>query len=213
MKFGLAAALVCAATAIFFQGTAHAAPVTLDFESFPNPPGGSGIVSHGNTIVENGFVLSTNAAFGGFASYSSSSIFYTGSVAMFANQANGSVVLTQDGGGAFSIESIALATTNLLPSGNPLVITGVRSDTSIVQQAFSYGATIEVYSFTSGFTDLVSLSWTQDPSNNVQFDNIVVDNAPVAVPVAGQAMLMLLCAPLLLRARRRRRGSVPGSYA
>ncbi len=207
MKFGLAAALVCAATTIFSHGNADAALVTLDFESFPNPPGGSGIVSHGNTITENGFVLNTNAAFGGFASYSSSSGFYTGSVAMFANQANGSVLITQDGGGVFSIESISLATTNALPSGNPLVITGVRSDTSIVQQAFSYDATMQIYSFTSAFTDLISIGWTQDPSNNVQFDNVVLDNAPVAVSAPAAALLLGFMVPALFAVRRVRRSA------
>ena len=204
MKYGLAAALVCAATAIFVHGNADAAPVTLDFESFANPPIGSGINSQGFTLAENGFVLNTSAGFG-FASYAANSVFYTGSVAMFANEAGATVVLTQDGGGAFSIESIALATTNFLPSGNPLVFTGVRSDTSIVQQAFSYDATIQVYSFLPGFTDLVSLSWSQDPTNNVQFDNILVDNAPVAVPAPGMALLFGSLVTALFSVRRARR--------
>ena len=204
MKFGWAAALACAATMIFAHANAKAAPVTLDFESFANPPIGSGINSQGFTLAENGFVLNTSAGFG-FASYAANSNFYTGSVAMFANEAGATVVLTQDGGGVFSIESIALATTNFLPSGNPLIMTGVRSDTSIIQQAFSYDETIEVYSFLPGFTDLVSLSWSQDPTNNVQFDNIVVDNAPVAVSAPGAALLMGAFAPAFFAARRARR--------
>ena len=204
MKFGWAAALVCAATGVFGHGNASAAPVTLDFESFANPAIGSGINSQGFTLTENGFVLNTSAGFG-FASYTSNSVFYTGSVAMFANQSAATVLLTQDGGGVFSIESIALATTNFLPSGNPLVFTGTRSDTSIVQQAFSYDATMQVYSFLPGFTDLVSLSWTQDPTNNVQFDNIVVDNAPVAVSAPGTALLFGSMVTALFARRRARR--------
>lgn len=197
--------VVCVA-GVLWSGAVSATPVTLDFEGFANPPGGSGINSHGNNISEDGFDLFTNAAFGGFASYSSSSGFYRGSVAMFANQVGATTLITQTGGGAFSILSIALATTNLLPTGTPLTITGVRSDTSIVQQAFSFDGTMTVYAFTSGFTDLVSLSWTTDGTNGPQIDNVVVDGNPMAVPVAGHALLLSLVLPALL-ARRRLRGA------
>ena len=203
MKFGKICAAACVAGGLW-SGAASATPVTLDFEGFFNPPGGPGINTFGQTIAEDGFVLNTGAVFGGFASYSPSSVFYTGSVAMFANQSISTVVLTQDGGGAFSIGSIALATTNGLASGTPLVFTGVRSDTGIVQQAFSFDGTLQVFGFLSGFTDLVSLSWTQDPSNNVQFDNIVVDGDPVAVSAPVPAALLALLVPALFAARRAR---------
>ena len=103
---------------------------------------------------------------------------------MLNNTVDRDTVLTKDGGGSFSIGAISLATTNVVSGSFDLLFTGTKSDNSTVDQTFSIDNTtyaLETFLFSSAFTDIVSLRWTQGSPSH-QFDNLVLDEAVSAVP-------------------------------
>jgi len=174
-------------------GAAIALPVTLDFDALSNPPGVSGLPNtHGTTIDEDGFRLITNASFGGFASFSPSSGFYTGSTSLFSNTVGSFTTLSQINGDSFSMAGIALAFRTVPESQTAsLTFTGVKSGGPVTQTfSFVQGPTISVqnFSFGASFSDLLSVSWIQGNEGH-QFDNIQVDGAPVAAPEPGMLAL------------------------
>ena len=202
--------LIVAVCLLFGAGRGYAAPVTLNFDSLPTAPVLGGVISHGNSVVENGFVFNTGAAFGGFATWPSGNSSYTGSAALFANQSLAAISLTQQNGNPFAIASIALTFTNLAQPGSQLVtFLGTKTDSSTVQQSFAVSAATQTFSFSSAFTGLTSLDWSQDSSNNHQFDNLVVDGdvAAVSAPATG-ALLAIVLAGLAVRRRHGARGGV-----
>jgi len=203
--------------AVASSGWVRAAPVTLDFDTLGVAPS-TAPITFGNIYDEDGFRLQTNAVFGGFGSYNNpSSVFYTGSTALFANQNGGLTTLTQLNGDPFSMTGINLAFRGptIVGQSTSLVFTGIKSGGSTVVQTFNYDqATVapissENFLFSANFTDLISVSWLQGNEGH-QFDNIVVDGSPSSgVPEpAGLAVfgLGLVLLGLMLRRQRQSRG-------
>ena len=191
-----------------------ASAIVLDFESlafpgFSSQPAQS-IGATPTTYSEGGFTLVTtgvNPGFG-FARYGTDSDRFPGSTALLNNTVDRDTLLTRDGGGSFSIAAISLATTNALVSGSfDVLFTGTKSDNSTVDQTFSIDNTtyaLETFLFSSAFTDLVSLRWTQGSPSH-QFDNIVLDETISAVSGPGGLPLMmagLFCLGALTRRAR-----------
>lgn len=186
--------------------SAVAAPVTLDFEGLANAS--FPLSTYGNTVVEDGFVLSTNASFGGFATWAPGTIHYTGSNALFGNTVGSTTVLTQQNSDPFSIASMGITFTN--GGINPvaefdLTFFGTKVGSGTVQQTFTIGPgfnpSLQTILFSGAFSGLASLSWTH-PSQTFQFDNVVVDGA--AASVAAPAAFALLGFGLFGLATRRR---------
>ena len=196
-------------------GASPASAIVLDFESlafpgFGNQPAQS-IGGTPTTYSEDGFTLITtgvNPGFG-FARYGTDSDRFPGSTALLNNTVDRDTLLTRDGGGSFSIAAISLATTNALVSGSfDVLFTGTKSDNSTVDQTFSIDNTtyvLETFLFSSAFTDLVSLRWTQGSPSH-QFDNIVLDEVISAVPAPGGLPLLmagLVCLGVITRRARK----------
>lgn len=185
---------------------ALAAPVTLDFEGLANAS--FPLSTYGNTVIEDGFVLTTNASFGGFGTWAPGTIHYTGSNALFANTQGAFTTITQQNADPFSIASIALAFTD--GGINPIATSdvtffGTKLNNTVVQQTFTVGPgfnpAMQTFNFSNAFIGLATLMW-QHPSNTLQFDNVVVDGAAVTVP-APTALAVLGFGLLGLRVRRR----------
>jgi hypothetical protein len=193
-----------------------ASAVVMDFETLAFPgfsnQSPQSISATPTTYSEDGFTLITtgvNAGFG-FARYGTNSSRFPGSTALLNNTVARDTVLTKNGGGPFSIAAISLATTNALVSGSfDVLFTGTKSDNSTVDQTFSIDNTtyaLETFLFSSAFTDLVSLRWTQGSPSH-QFDNLVLDEAINAVPApAGLPLFLagLLGVGITMRRAKRR---------
>lgn len=135
----------------------------------------------GNTYTEKGFTFDAPLPNTYFGVFGTSDPRYPGSTALFNNNLDAIIRLTQVGGGAFDLASIDL--TNL---GSGLSTTvafmGFKADLSTVIQSFTTDTLIslETFTFNSGFTNLTKVEWLQgDPSH--QFDNVNV-TATSAVP-------------------------------
>jgi hypothetical protein len=173
----------------------QAAPVVIDFEGLPDTPESGGAMFYGTSVVEDGFEFTTNASFGGFAVRTPTGLAYTGSKALFANTIGAFTALAQQNGNPFAIFSIDLAFTNPGQTGTAdVTFTGVKSDTSIVQQIFTVGPgfvpAMQTFNFSSDFGDIVSLTWLQG-SASMQFDNINADTEAVAAPAPAPLGLAL----------------------
>jgi hypothetical protein len=159
--------------------------VTIDFESLQH--NGVSSVNVGITYSEDDFTITKGAGESSdFATWGTNADQFTGSTAMFNNTVGGITILEQDGGGAFSVESIDLAEL-LGPSVAHVVFTGtLDGGLGTVAQSFTldgiaFGA--ETFDFSLAFAGLVQLEWAQAFPFH-QFDNIVLTGSPMpAVPV------------------------------
>jgi hypothetical protein len=162
------------ALSVFAAAPAQAA--VLNFESLA--VNNNTINGVGNTYTENGFTVSAVNSPYGFNVYGTQAVAFPGSTALV--NLNGETLLTQVGGGAFTLSSIDLA--NLF-SNAPIFVTfrGLRANTTTIAQTFT-SSTVGLTRFNfSNFTDLVSVDWTQ--TGSTQFDNINVSAASAtAVP-------------------------------
>ena len=173
------------------------AQTTLDFEALPNPSNGDN--DQGVSITEDGFTLTDLAPDPfGFASIAPDganfSLNYTGSVALLNNDIGGVTRLTQDNGNPFTLNSIDLANLFLQfvrPGGDSVDFTGDVQGGGIVTQSFTLAASnaLQTFAFNASFTNLLSVSFTQDGLLN-QFDNIVV-NGGTPVPEPGSMALLV----------------------
>ncbi|MCB2106259.1 MAG: hypothetical protein KDE14_01105 [Rhodobacteraceae bacterium] len=200
------------ATFVFMAATAGqaiAAPVVLDFEELPDPPVLGGVHSYGPEIIENGFKLITGTAFGGFASWPTNSVSYTGSKAIFSNSFGATTTLIQENGGAFSIASMDMTFTSGII--NPLAefnitFNGTTASSALVQQTFTIGPgfmpSMQTLNFSAAFGNIVSLSWTH-VDQTYQFDNVNLDNAPALPVPAGLPLLGFGLSCMWLRRRIR----------
>jgi len=165
----------------FEAGPALAATqnIVIDFEALASGGSSATFVA---SYSEDGFTVvdpdySGNDAFG--APQSGTTWFYVGpSTALVNNMAigsNGITTLTKDDGGTFDASSIDLGEVDPVnPAPVEVPFTGTRADGSTVTATFTTdgAAGFETFSF-DGFTDLVSLSWTQQAPFH-QFDNIAL---------------------------------------
>jgi hypothetical protein len=134
-------------------------------------------------------------------------VLYTPAADSFAMAASvgAKTTLTQVGGSAFNLQSIDLAQL-LGPGGQNHSVTfiGTKADLSgTVSQSFSFTGSWNTFSFSSSFTDLSMVTWTESGAVNRDF---LVDNINVtAVPEpATYAMLAAGLGLLGFAARRRK---------
>jgi len=194
--------LLAIAVAMCAQGFAlESSAAVLTFESLSSPDDNFSI---GRTYTEQGFILddiSTTSAFG-FASWGTSNMFFSGSTALINNNDAGLTRLSQVGGGAFSLGNIDLVMLypGFTDDGADVTFTGITTDNSIVTQSFHVAdAGVQNFSFSSNFTNLSSVTWT-DGAMYHQFDNINV----AAVPEPESYAMFLAGLGLLGFAARRR---------
>ena len=142
----------------------------------------------GTSYVEDGFELVEDGR-SQFNFWRTNAPEYPGSVAIQIGSGGDTASLTQVNGGLFTLSSIDLAT---LYSTQPVSVTfnGLKSDSSTVTQSFTTSAlraTLENFTFSPDFTNLVSVTWTQDVPYH-QFDNINVSPIATAVPWETDAL-------------------------
>lgn len=178
MRFVCAALL--AGVALFALTTPSAA-VVIDFEVLQAP--GSGATSPILTYTEDGFLLTSDNTAVGFASWQTGSSAFAGSTGLFNSFQGGTTTLTKIGGGTFDLTAIDLSFLDPAQSGAATVtFTGTTSSSATVTQTFTIGALgFQPFLFT-GFDDVVSVQWVLGPAfaDYHQFDNIVIDQAPLA---------------------------------
>ena len=172
--------------------------ITIDFNGllesdFPSGvQDGSTWFTIGTNYVEDGFEL---VEFGSnqFNFWRTDAPEYPGSVAIQIGTQGDTARLTQVNGALFTLSSIDLAT---LYSTEPVSVTfnGLKSDSSTVTQSFTTSAQraiLENFTFSSDFTNLVSVTWTQDIPGH-QFDNINVTAVPWetdSLPIIGSTII------------------------
>lgn len=194
MKFLIALLIALAAI------TSFAETVIIDFQSLEHVD--SNTNSHGFTYTEDGYTLNNLATAFPFATFGTLESRYKGSTALFNDSVNGVTRLTKSDAGAFTLNSIDLAAIDQSPF--EVFFTGIKSDASIVNQMFTGTSSLLTYTF-SGFTDLVSVEWSQDSPFH-QFDNINLtsgDNGTSAVPVPAAIWLFGSAALGFLGLRRK----------
>ena len=194
MKFLIALLIALAAI------TSFAETVIIDFQSLEHVDGNTN--SHGFTYTEDGYTLNNLATAFPFATFGTLESRYKGSTALFNDSVNGVTRLTKSDAGAFTLNSIDLAAIDQSPF--EVFFTGIKSDASIVNQMFTGTSSLLTYTF-SGFTDLVSVEWSQDSPFH-QFDNINLtsgDNGTSAVPVPAAIWLFGSAALGFLGLRRK----------
>jgi len=147
---------ITALVTCIFAASASAVVVTTDFEALVGTPFYA-LDSHGYTVTTEGFEFSTDARFGGFASWNSGAN-YTGSTALFANQTNANLSLQEVGGGLFSILSLDIAFSDLAQQGtSSLFFTGEYADSNTVTQKVHVDALLTTVNLKAGFSGIVAL--------------------------------------------------------
>jgi hypothetical protein len=146
--------------------------VVIDFESLRID--GASFIDVGSNYIEDDFTIS-KAIQDPFNLHSINSGDYgwSGSTSLVNNTSNGTITLTQNGGGTFSLYSIDLDWLNR-SAPVPVNFIGTKFDNSNINAHFDLDLArgFQTFNFTE-FTDLVSVSWRQEPAYH-QFDNIVV---------------------------------------
>lgn len=149
--------------------------VVLNFESLAQ--NNDFVNSVGTSYTENGFTVSqVGTQTAPLRVWGTQSGNYPGSTALFNDNNNGVNRLTQVGGGAFTLSSIALANLSNTSALTSVTFTGLKADTTTISQIFTTNASgLTNFNFTN-FTNLVSVDWTQAAPFH-QFDNINVSAA------------------------------------
>ena len=172
-----------------FLFTSMAQATILDFEDLYHND--DAVAGHGYSYEMNGFLLTNTSIEFPFAGLGTEAYGYSGSTALFNDNAQGETILTRVGNGFFSLISIDLSELYAPDDEDPLedwvVFQGILADSSIVSQTFTLdGLTgVETFFFGPEFADVISVSWTQSDYFH-QFDNIH------AAPVPEPSSLLLL---------------------
>jgi hypothetical protein len=196
--FSRLSAILTGAVMLCTASAAHA--VVIDFESLQHID--TNVQFHGFTYSEDGFTITNITGLNPLATFGTLDSRFTGSTALFNNDGDGTTQLARTDGGVFNLQSIDLA--ELSGSSVATVsFTGNLTGGGTVMQAFNldgvaFGA--ETFAF-SGFSNLVSVTWTQ-ASPFHQFDNIDVSNVPL--PAALPLFLTTLSVMGLLGWHRRK---------
>jgi hypothetical protein len=151
------------------------AQVIIDFEQLAEP--GTGIAEHGRTYMEKGFVFGAVHGDWGFASFQTSSPYYTGSTALLNNTVQGITSLSMTNGGYFDLLELSFPVWN---PPEPITFTGYRGASLVISNLFDLNTNHATF---NGFTNLTEVRWGPDFSA-VPFDNVTVSprsNAPPAM--------------------------------
>jgi hypothetical protein len=176
----------------------------IDFEDVANN-GVGGFTLHGDVVNSGGYTFASTTLPGAtdaIASWTADiGSFYTGSVAIFANYNTDSLMMTQVGGGAFSVTSIGVADVFCQPTNLLITLIGTLPDFSTVQEQFNLtdGSSMQSYAVNS-MNGIISMEIIgQDGFQEPQIDNVVV-----AVPEPGTFVAVGVGLIALLARRSRR---------
>ena len=154
----------------------------IDFEDLNNN-GAGGFTLYGDNVNSGGFNFASVLHAGDPAAIASWTADiggpYTGSVAIFANYFDDSLNMTQIGGGIFSVTSIDMADVFLGSTSDFITFTGTHADftTTIEVVQLTDGSALQTYNL-STMNNLISLNINDNPSNDLQIDNINVSTVP-----------------------------------
>jgi hypothetical protein len=179
MKKSIFAGLVLA------LGMASASATTITFDSLEQA--GTGFQNM-QMYAEGNFFLEANID---LASAQQQNVgWYAGSASLFNDAPQGATQLYKQDLSVFSLHSIDLARVSTTYGGNASVtFTGNINGGGTVVQTFNVGDAFAFSTFNFiGFTNLDSVSWTQDAPYH-QFDNIVLD-AVAPIPEPGTLALL-----------------------
>lgn len=182
--------------------TVAAQAQVVDFENLPNS---DPFFTHQGDIVTSGgykFAAELNVgAADAIATWGPQMSLYTGSVAIFANYFNDTLLMTQTSGGAFNVTSLDLADVFLNSGPWSLTLTGTRADNSTVSEVVNItsGNTLSTYTL-SNMTNIVSMRFDDGLDTSLQIDNI---NANAVPEPATMAALGLGVAAMIRRRRAR----------
>jgi hypothetical protein len=123
----------------------------------------------------------------------------------------GNVTMSQIGGGLFSVARFDAADA-FVGGGSTLVVTGLFSNNSTIQQVFSLGDQFATFSLGTGFTDLVSINFAESDFFQFEQEGFVLDNitsTPSAVGAVPEpsSWAMLIAGFGLVGAVARRRAA------
>lgn len=168
--------LVLFAAATIFTVTSAQAVVTIDFESLDTANNTVNYV--GDTYSDDGFEFTSLSPGLGLGTFGSLESRFTGSTALFDDNADGVIRLNQIDDAPFDLLAINLASLN---GDMPLDVTfvGTISGGGTVSQTFTIDSSPfvqQTFNFT-GFSNLTKVEWVQAPPYH-QFDNIVIDVVP-----------------------------------
>lgn len=173
----------------------------IDFENLPNSD--PNFTLQGDSVISGGFKFASTTHVGemdSVASWGSGMSLYTGSVAIFANYIDDSMLMTKVGGGAFNVTSIGMADVFLAAGPWTVTLIGTRADTSTVTETVNVttGNVLTNYSL-SNMTNIVSMKIDDTANTSMQLDNI----ATTAVPEPASMAVLGLGVAAVLRRRRR----------
>ena len=164
------------AAATIFAAASAQAVVVIDFESLETVNNTVDYV--GDSYSEDGFELTNLSPGVGIGAFGTLESRFTGSTALFDDNADGLIRLNQIGDGPFDLLAINLASLN---GSVPVDVTfvGTLSGGGAVSQTFTIDGSPfvqQTFNFT-GFSNLTKVEWVQAPPYH-QFDNIVIDVVP-----------------------------------